>query len=122
MASSTGGVWAIDIGSNALKALRLRQGAEGPEVIGFDYIEHGKILSSGEVDEIEQEELIEKLTEAIQQLNERQRHIILLYYQKEMTMKQIAEVFKITEPRVSQLHASALFDLSIKLKQWKDGR
>lgn len=72
--------------------------------------------------QIEQEELIEKLTEAIQQLSERQRQIILLYYQKEMTMKQIAEVFDITEPRVSQLHASALFDLSIKLRQWKDGR
>jgi RNA polymerase sigma factor for flagellar operon FliA len=71
---------------------------------------------------IEQKELIEKLTEAIQQLNERQRNIILLYYQKEMTMKQIAEVFDITEPRVSQLHASALFNLSVKLRPWNDGR
>lgn len=72
--------------------------------------------------QLEKEELIEELTEAIQQLNERQRQIILLYYQQQLTMKQIAEVFDITEPRVSQLHASALFDLSIKLRHWKDGR
>jgi RNA polymerase sigma factor for flagellar operon FliA len=72
--------------------------------------------------QLEQNELIDKLTEAIQQLNERQRQIVMLYYQQELTMKQIAEVFDITEPRVSQLHASALFSLSVKLRQWKDGR
>ncbi|PKL50661.1 MAG: hypothetical protein CVV39_00995 [Planctomycetes bacterium HGW-Planctomycetes-1] len=71
--------------------------------------------------QLEQTELIDKLTEAIRQLNERQRQIIILYYQRELTMKQIAEVLDITEPRVSQLHARALFNLSIKLRQWKDG-
>ncbi len=65
--------------------------------------------------QLEQNELIDKLTEAIGQLNERQRQIIILYYQQELTMKQIAEVFDITEPRVSQLHAKALFNLSSKL-------
>ncbi|MCX5633250.1 MAG: FliA/WhiG family RNA polymerase sigma factor [Phycisphaerae bacterium] len=72
--------------------------------------------------QLEQNELVDKLTEAIQQLNERQRQIIILYYQQELTMKQIAEVFDITEPRVSQLHASALFNLSVKLRQWKYDR
>ncbi|MEN6385874.1 MAG: FliA/WhiG family RNA polymerase sigma factor [Phycisphaerales bacterium] len=71
--------------------------------------------------QLEQSELIEKLTEAIQQLSERQRQIIILYYQKELTMKQIAEVFNITEPRVSQLHASALFNLSVKMRKLRDG-
>lgn len=71
--------------------------------------------------QLEQSELVEKLTEAITQLSERQRQIIVLYYQKEMTMKQIAEVFNITEPRVSQLHSSALFNLSVKMRKLKDG-
>ena len=72
--------------------------------------------------QVEQTELIDKLTEAIQHLPDRKRQIILFYYQQHLTMKQIAEVFKITESRVSQLHASALFNLSVKLRQWKDGR
>ena len=71
--------------------------------------------------QIERAELINKLTEAIQQLPEKQRQVILLYYQQHLTMKQTAEVFNITESRVSQLHTSALFNLSIKLRQWKDG-
>lgn len=71
---------------------------------------------------LEQSELIDKLTEAIQQLDQRRRQIILLYYHQELTMKQIARVFNITESRVSQLHASALFNLSAKLGQWNDAR
>jgi len=72
--------------------------------------------------QIEQTELIEKLTEAIQQLPRRLRQIILLYYRQQLTMKQIGRVLEITESRVSQLHASAIFNLSVKLRQWKDGR
>lgn len=78
--------------------------------------------TTGPDEQIERDELLEKLTEAIQQLPERRRQIILLYYQQNLTMKQIAEIFKITEARISQLHASALFNLSVKLRQWKDGR
>lgn len=72
--------------------------------------------------QIEQAELIDKLTKAIQNLPERLRQVILLYYQQQLTMKQIAEVFEITESRVSQLHASAIFNLSVKLQWWKDGK
>ena len=83
----------------------------------------GNILASVETatpdQQIEKTELIDKLAEAIQQLPQRKRQIILLYYQQHLTMKQIAQIFKITEPRVSQLHASALFNLSVKLRQWK---
>ena len=73
-------------------------------------------------EQIERAELIDKLAEAIQQLSKRRRQLILLYYQQHLTMKQIAEILEITESRVSQLHASALFNLSVKLRHWKDGR
>ena len=71
---------------------------------------------------VERAELIDKLAEAIRNLPQRQRQIVLLYYQQHLTMKEIAEVFDITESRVSQLHASALFNLSVKLRQWEDGK
>ncbi len=58
MASSVKGIWAIDIGSSALKAIRLVQGAEGLEVVGFDYIEHGRILSAEGIDEEVRERMI----------------------------------------------------------------
>ena len=70
---------------------------------------------------MERNELMDKLAEAIKQLPARQRQIIVLYYQQNLTMKQTAEVFNITESRVSQLHASTLFNLSLKLRQYQDG-
>ena len=73
-------------------------------------------------EQVERAELIEKLAEGIQKLTENQRQVILLYYQQHLTMKQIAEVLEITESRVSQVHSSALFNLSVKLRLWKDDR
>jgi RNA polymerase sigma factor for flagellar operon FliA len=71
-------------------------------------------------EQFERTELIDRLAVAISQLDERQRQVILLYYQQHLTMKQIAKVFNITEPRVSQLHSSAIFNLSVKLRQAND--
>ena len=73
-------------------------------------------------DRMQKQELLERLTEAIAQLPERQRRIIILYYTKELTMKNIADVLEVTESRVSQLHAGALFKLSVKLKQFDDSK
>ena len=69
---------------------------------------------------IRREEIKTHLAEAIAQLPEKHRQVILLYYHRELTMKQIAEVIEITESRVSQLHAAAVFKLSVAMKQWND--
>jgi RNA polymerase sigma factor FliA len=85
----------------------------------------GEILASSETaspdNRLEKAELLDKLTEAMQSLDKRRLQIIVLYYHKHLTMKQIADVMGITESRVSQLHSSALFSMSTKLEQWKDG-
>lgn len=68
------------------------------------------------LDQVERGELIERLAAALKELPARDRQMILLYYERDLTMKEIAQVFEITESRVSQLHASALFKLSMKLR------
>jgi len=67
--------------------------------------------------EAQKREMVRRLTEAIQALPERDRHVVLLYYQRDLTMKEVAETLGITESRVSQVHASALFRLSMKLQE-----
>jgi len=69
---------------------------------------------------LERQELIEKLARAIQDLPTKQRRIIILYYTRDLTMKQIASTMDITESRISQLHAAALTKLAARLKSWKD--
>jgi type IV pilus assembly protein PilM len=58
MASNTGSVWAVDIGNNSLKAMRLTDVNGVVEVTGFDNIQHGKILTGIGVKPEEREELI----------------------------------------------------------------
>src|SRR3954452_6213564 len=50
MASHSTGVWGIDLGLCALKAIRLQNTAEGVKATAFDYIEHPKILSQPDAD------------------------------------------------------------------------
>ena len=55
------------------------------------------------------------LGEAIDQLPERERQVISLYYYDELTMREIGSVLGITESRVSQLHTQAVLRLKGKL-------
>jgi RNA polymerase sigma factor for flagellar operon FliA len=71
---------------------------------------------------IEKKELASRLAECITNLPEKQRQVVILYYQQELTMKEVSLVLKVTESRVSQLHASAVFSLSSQLKEYGDGR
>ena len=56
---------------------------------------------------------------AIEQLKEKERMVVSLYYWDELTMKEIGKVLDITESRVSQIHSQALIRLRAKLR--KDG-
>jgi RNA polymerase sigma factor FliA len=62
---------------------------------------------------VEQKAMLQR---AQARLPERQRQILQLYYNQEMTMKQIAERLGLDESRVSQLHAATLVRLRTCVK------
>lgn len=64
------------------------------------------------------EELKEKLMEAIDQLNEKERLVVSLYYYENLKLKEIAEVLSITESRVSQIHSAAIIKMKNKLNNY----
>lgn len=66
-------------------------------------------------DEVSQEELKEKLSEALSLLTEKERKVILLYYYEELTLKEISVIMEVSESRVSQLHTKALNKMRTKL-------
>ncbi|MGD0830657.1 MAG: FliA/WhiG family RNA polymerase sigma factor [Terracidiphilus sp.] len=61
-------------------------------------------------------ELEERLAEAIQNLPDRERLVMSLYYYEEMTMREIGLALGVVESRVSQVHASAVAHLRGALK------
>ncbi|MCB0209793.1 MAG: FliA/WhiG family RNA polymerase sigma factor [Anaerolineae bacterium] len=64
---------------------------------------------------LDDKELKKQLAEAILALPERERLMISLYYNDELTMKEIGEVLGISESRVSQLHTRAVLLLRGKM-------
>ena len=61
-------------------------------------------------------ELEERLAAAIQNLPDRERLVMSLYYYEEMTMREIGLAMGVVESRVSQVHASAVVHLRSALK------
>lgn len=59
----------------------------------------------------------EIVTKAIEELPERQRLVLSLYYYEDLNLKEIGKVLRVTESRVSQLHAQAISRLRSRLNQ-----
>lgn len=57
------------------------------------------------------------VAKAIEELPERQRLVLSLYYYEDLNLKEIGKVLRVTESRVSQLHAQAVSRLRTKLTQ-----
>lgn len=61
------------------------------------------------------QEMKEKLMEAIDQLNEKERLVVSLYYYESLKLREIAEILNITESRVSQIHSAAIIKMKSKM-------
>src|SRR5262249_13094760 len=57
---------------------------------------------------LENKNLVGKLTAAIEELSERERLVVTLYYHEELTLREIGEILNLTEGRISQIHGQAL--------------
>lgn len=62
------------------------------------------------------EQLRSLLGDAMKTLPERYRKVVVLYYTREMTMKEIGGILGINESRVSQIHKSALEKMQVALQ------
>ncbi|WP_085316801.1 RNA polymerase sigma factor FliA [Derxia lacustris] len=58
------------------------------------------------------------LIASIDELPERERHLMGMYYEQDMNFREIAAVLGVTESRVCQLHTQAVSRLRSKLKAW----
>ena len=69
---------------------------------------------------VEEQELKQKLIEALDMLTEKERRVIELYYYEDLTLKEISLVLEVSESRVSQLHTKALLKMRKKMGAYMD--
>jgi RNA polymerase sigma factor for flagellar operon FliA len=66
-------------------------------------------------------ELKQHLTDSIDELPEKERMVLTLYYYEELTMKEIGLILGVVESRVSQIHSSAVLRLRTALANLRTG-
>jgi RNA polymerase sigma factor FliA len=81
----------------------------------YDSLEDESMPSPAE--QLDANEMKNHLVSAISVLEEREQLILSLYYNDELTMKEIGEVLGVSESRVSQIHARALLTLRSKINK-----
>ena len=81
--------------------------AEGVDIVSSDALptnlEESSELESGPDQSLEKAQMITALADAIEQLPERARIVLALYYQEEMNLKEIGAILEVSESRVSQI-------------------
>jgi RNA polymerase sigma factor for flagellar operon FliA len=74
----------------------------------------------GPVEQAEQQELTDILSRAVDNLPEREKLLLSLYYQEELTMKEISKILTVSESRVCQLHMQAVMRLRGALASYRN--
>jgi len=84
-----------------------------------DYLERHVAQTGGEPLEILRDKRFRAaLVAAIEDLPEREKLLMSMYYEQDMNLREIGAVMGVTESRVCQLHSQAVSRLRAKLKSW----
>jgi len=102
--SSLNDVWSIGGDDDELAVIET---VEGPQSLKPDLI-------------LQRSEVKGMIVEAINELPEKEKQIVVLYYYEDLTLKEIGQVLDLTESRVSQLHGKAMLRLRSRLGNIKD--
>ena len=86
---------------------------------GLDVADNG--ATGRPEDSLLRRELLDTLTEGITSLRENEQLVISLYYKKNLSMKEIAQVMEVSEPRISQIHSRAIQKLKLYMKRYMNG-
>jgi RNA polymerase sigma factor FliA len=70
---------------------------------------------------VEKDEVKRVIMQAINELPDKEKKVLVLYYYEDLTLKEIGQVLEVTESRVSQLHTKAILRLRAKLTNLRKG-
>ena len=97
-----------------------KKGTSDDSIEVIDTIEDTR--KSNPQERLEEETVKSDLQKALQRLPERERILMVLYYQENMTMKEIGQALGASESRVCQLHAQAIMKLKNILNENRTSR
>jgi RNA polymerase sigma factor for flagellar operon FliA len=73
------------------------------------------------VEEVSRRELKQVILARLKHLPEMQRKVLALYYGEDLHLREIAEVFGVTESRICQIHAQAILSIRAFVQRYEAG-
>ncbi len=118
---------AQDLGVTLAEYQRMLQDARGYQLISFedfnrvdgeDVLDHlFQDAAAGPADALADRKLRERLVASIDELPEREKLVMGLYYDEELNFREIGETLGVSESRVCQLHSQAIARLRSQLRE-----
>lgn len=105
---------------------KILQDASTSKIFSLDDLElddgaiDGKVSgssSAGPLEQLQSEDLKRLMAEAIEKLPEREKLVIVLYYNTELNLREIGAVLDVSESRVSQLMSQAIIRLKTRMQR-----
>lgn len=120
---------ANQLGVNLKEYQLLLQDVTGCRMLGYEDLGVSEeVLSQGlssqlpePLENIQEADFRENLARQINLLPERERLILVLYYEEELNLREIGEVLGVTESRVCQIHGQAMVRLQSRMQAWTKG-
>lgn len=100
--------WVLEANNQNFFSLESMEDFDRPEDRGAD----------STYESVEEDRRREFLSDAICSLSEREQIVLSLYYDKDMTLKEIGEVLGVSESRVCQIHGEATVRLRARMGNW----
>lgn len=111
----------LRVGTNSLISMDdnwfMNDGNDNSPMSFEETLENKAVLSPNNA--AERTELKKMIAQAITDLPDREKQVLILYYYEELTLKEIGSILSVTESRVSQLHTKAITRLKTLLNQIK---
>ena len=76
---------------------------------------------SNPVEQVSRRELKEVILQRLKNLPEIQRKVLALYYGQDLHLREIAEIFHLTESRICQIHSQAILSIRAYLQRYEAG-
>jgi type IV pilus assembly protein PilM len=121
MAVGSESVWAVDLGNASLKALHLMAVGDTVQVIGFDHVPHGKILSGGGISATERDELIAISLRQFVQRNDVSEDMLIISVPSQSSFAKFVTLPPVEQkklPEIIRFEAAQQIPVDINSVQW----
>jgi len=120
---------AAELGLDIAAYHRMLGDARGSQLLYLDdlgerggddsYLDRNEVGETADpVEAVHDQRFRKSLVAAIENLPEREKYVMSMYYEQDMNLKEIGAVLGVTESRISQLHSQAVARIRANLKEW----